>query len=439
MATPSITPSADFGPVQLPGHLGLALWQFERGRACKLIPDPDLPGGRWSATVAGTLAGKVAEIIAAVGSEHPIGASRCADRLAQRLGLDVWAADIEALAEAGSLDVVDVFRKKGRSYDLFAPAAVDALTVEQVTAVITARREWHAVSLSFEEACERLGWRRDELDQVVQERELERGRFDRFLSADIDALAGDTELGAQVLADRLLTADGATARMDVARRHFDIAVEAGWIAPARFHEKQVGRYKTVDVPLYRTRDVDALLKRPGVNWAEVRDTGKGERSPLLNLVGGRAVTRAQVIRAFLRDFGAQHKIEMWGWFVNGPDVWEIDWERLDGGPTKADVAAAIDDNPVLRQYRREIQLHSAAGAATRFARAMLEPNTAVILDTETTDLFGAVIEVAVIDAFPVSCACRCTSQGAGKRGVEGLLGTGTSPGCGDSGTRPCRA
>ncbi|WP_156052478.1 3'-5' exonuclease [Nocardia carnea] len=45
-----------------------------------------------------------------------------------------------------------------------------------------------------------------------------------------------------------------------------------------------------------------------------------------------------------------------------------------------------------------MQLSSAAGAAIRFARAMLEPRTAVILDTETTDLYGAICEIAVIDA-----------------------------------------
>jgi DNA polymerase III epsilon subunit-like protein len=332
-------------------------------------------------------------------TERPIGAGRCAERLGQLLGRDdVHPADIEALADAGHLEVVDVFTKKGRDYNLYDPAAVDELTAEQVDAVITARQEWTVESVSFDEARERLGWQRGELDQVATERALPRGQFRRFRRADIDALAADTELHTRVLADRLLTADGAAERMDIARRHFDIAVEAGWITPARYHEKQVGRYKTVDVPLYRTGDVDALLERPGVNWALVRDTGKGERSPLLDLVGGRPATRAQVIRAFLRDFGAEHKIEMWGWFVNGPDVWEIDWERVEGGPTKTDVAAAIAGNPVLRQYRREITLHSAAGAAIRFARAMLEPDVAVILDTETTDLDGSVIEVAVIDA-----------------------------------------
>lgn len=67
----------------------------------------------------------------------------------------------------------------------------------------------------------------------------------------------------------------------------------------------------------------------------------------------------------------------------------------------------------LRAYRRDIQLHSDAGAAIRFARAMLEPNVAVILDTETTDRYGAVCEIAVIDA--------CT----GKTLLDTLINPGT--------------
>ena len=39
-----------------------------------------------------------------------------------------------------------------------------------------------------------------------------------------------------------------------------------------------------------------------------------------------------------------------------------------------------------------------AGAAIRWARAMRVPGAAVILDTETTDLDGYVVEVAVVDA-----------------------------------------
>lgn len=382
------------GPFVLAAEVQLARWQFERAEAARMLPPPGHSRG-WLPEQVDEVRHLVPAIIERFGAEHPIGAARCATRLAERLHrADVLAADIEALAEAEQLAVVDEF--KGHS--LFAPAEVDALDAEQVAVIISARKAWNAKSVTLDQACERLGWHRNELTTVIADRAIERGRFDRLLRADIDALAADTELRNRIAADRLVTADQAAELLDVPRRHFDICVEAGWIDPKRSHEKQVGRYRTVDVPLYRTGDVTALLDLPDVNWHEVRETRKGDRSPLLDLVGGRAPTRAQVIRAFLRDFGTEHSIEMWAWWVPGPDVWEIDWERLDDGPTKPDVLAAIQALPAVHRYLGDMQLHSAAGAAVRFARAMLEPGSAVILDTETTDLHGAVCEIAVIDA-----------------------------------------
>lgn len=45
---------------------------------------------------------------------------------------------------------------------------------------------------------------------------------------------------------------------------------------------------------------------------------------------------------------------------------------------------------------------TARGPAIQWARAMLSPRTVVILDTETetTDLFGAVVEIAVAERRP---------------------------------------
>lgn len=387
-----------YGPQILAGEIGLQRWQFEQAEAAGMLPQPEHTRG-WSSAQVEQIRDLVPAIVERFGAEHPIGASRCADRIAGRLSLPVEACDIEALAEAGHLEVVDTFYKRGRTYDLYAPAHIDALPVERVNAVIAARTDWTAVSVTADEACARLGWKWDELARVATERLIIKGRFGRFQRSDIDALAADTDLNEQVRVDRLVTADhAATEILDVERRHFDIVVENSWVRPVRHHDKEVGRYRTVSVPLYRTGDVEALLDLPDVDWKQVRATPKGTRSPLLELVGGRKATRAKVIRSFLQWFGADHGIEMWGWWVPGPDVWEIDWERIDGGPTKDDVAAAIDANLALRRYRGDIQLHSDAGAAIRFARAMLEPGKAVILDTETTDLFGAICEVAVIDA-----------------------------------------
>lgn len=388
---------AHYGPTVLAAEVGLQRWQFERASAAGMLPPPGHARG-WLPGQVESVRALVPAVVARFGAEHPIGAARCAARLSTRLDLDAQAADIKALASTGHLEVVEAFESGDGTHDLYAPAAVDVLAREQVEAVIAERTAWAAASLSFDEVCARLGWHRDELDVVVRDRQITRGRFGRFRIEDVEELANDDELEAQILDDRLMTADAAADRLDVARRHFDIVVEAGWIHPKLNHQKQVGRYKTVIVPLYRTGDIDVLLELPDVDWAAVRETRKGERSPLLDVVGGRRPTRAKVIRAFLRDFGTKHSIEMWGWWLNTTDQWEIDWERIDGGPTKADVAAAIAAHPGARAFQHDLVLHSAAGAAIRFARTMLEPGRAVILDTETTDLHGAICEIAVIDA-----------------------------------------
>ncbi|WP_280381413.1 3'-5' exonuclease [Nocardia wallacei] len=330
---------------------------------------------------------------------RPLGAVRCAARLGERLGLDVEGDDIRELEQLGALAHVDEFRKRGRVYPLYDLAAIDALDADQVTPVVTARTRWHAASMTTEAAAGEIGCGHSEFAAAVRARGIEPGRCGRWARADVEGLAADEDFLEQLRADRLVTADvAATQILDCARRHFDIAAEHGWLRPVRYHDKEVGRYRTVAVPLYRTGDVEALLTRPGIDWEQVRACPKGRPSPLLAIAGGRKVSRAQLIRAFLQGFGADHGIEMWGWFVAGPDVWEIDWERLDNGPTKTDVAGAIDANPMLRRHRRAIRLHSAAGAAIRFARAQLEPGATVILDTETTDLYGAICEIAVIDA-----------------------------------------
>ena len=294
-----------YGPVVLAEEVGLARWQVERADAAGLLPPAEHARG-WLPHQVEKVRELVPTIVERVGAEHPVGARRCAERLGARLEMAVATSDVEALAEAGHLQVVETF--KGSA--LFAPAVVDALDADMVATVVAARHEWTAASVSLDEACEHLGWRRDELHQALTDRSISTGRFDRLRREDVDVLAADAELCAQIRGDRLLTADQVAERMDVDRRHVDIAVGDRWITPKRHYDKQVGRYKTVSVPLYRTGDVDDLLERPDVSWCEVRETPKGERSPLLRLVGGRQPSRAQVIRAFLRNFGAEHGIEM---------------------------------------------------------------------------------------------------------------------------------
>jgi hypothetical protein len=51
---------ADFGPIQVLRHAGLAEWQWDAAAAAGLIPRPDMVG-RWSAAVADGIAARRAE------------------------------------------------------------------------------------------------------------------------------------------------------------------------------------------------------------------------------------------------------------------------------------------------------------------------------------------------------------------------------------------
>ncbi|MFH8736840.1 hypothetical protein [Streptomyces sp. NPDC017964] len=56
--------------------------------------------------------------------------------------------------------------------------------------------------------------------------------------------------------------------------------------PAEWREVRLGtsRAGAVDVPMFRTVDIDALpAARTDVDWAQLRTLGKGQRSPLAAL------------------------------------------------------------------------------------------------------------------------------------------------------------
>jgi hypothetical protein len=112
----------------------------------------------------------------------------------------------------------------------------------------------------------------------------------------------------------------------------------------------------------------------------------------------RPVDRAAVIRRGIAELGDRYRAEVWAWWNNNAGIWEVDFERLDGGPTADEFKAAIAQHSSLRDHHQAIAVATEAGAALRWARAMRLPGAAVILDTETTDLEGYVVEIAVLDA-----------------------------------------
>ena len=108
-------------------------------------------------------------------------------------------------------------------------------------------------------------------------------------------------------------------------------------------------------------------------------------------------SRARIVKRLARDLGTRFRTQVYAWF-NGFE-WELDWE-VDtlGGPTAKQITAAIAEDPVAAQYRKRLIIGTERGGAIRWATAMLTPGTAVICDTETVDLFGPIVEIAVIDA-----------------------------------------
>jgi hypothetical protein len=267
---------ADYGPVQLADWLGLDRWQFEYVEADGLIPKADKGYRRWSSEVARELAGRVNEIITTVGTEHPIGAWRAAERLSEQTGVTVEKPDISMLAKRGRLTMVDSYK----GHPLYDVRAIDALTDTEVAELVAERQAWLAASVDDREAAVCFGWKRHDFEKVAAERGIKPGRFGRWARADLDALAADAELAEQVRADRLLGPDQAAAHLDIRRTDWDYAVAAGWIAPKEIIHMQVGRYRSVAVPMYCTADVEALLDVPGVDWEAVRTIERGQPSPL---------------------------------------------------------------------------------------------------------------------------------------------------------------
>uniref|UniRef100_UPI002457E8FC hypothetical protein n=1 Tax=Nocardia abscessus TaxID=120957 RepID=UPI002457E8FC len=191
-----------YGPLVLADAIGLARWQFEKADAAGMLPKPGHTRG-WLPEQVDQIRGLVPQIVERFGAEHPIGSARCAERLTRRHGRPVQHTDIHALAEAGHLKVVDVYSpRSGEEYELFAPAQIDAVSAEQVEAVISAREAWTATSVSQDEACTRLGWQWHEFAAVVGERQIQKGRIGRDRRADIDAQAAAEEIHEQVRQDR---------------------------------------------------------------------------------------------------------------------------------------------------------------------------------------------------------------------------------------------
>lgn len=213
------TRAKSFGPVQLARHLGW--WDFQVARAVRrgLIPAPDL-GSRWSAGLVDQFAARAEQIRAEVGSLPDMGATRTARVLADRLRCEVTADAVFELGRREVLPIADFYK----SNPLFDGGAV----------------EWFA-------------------DRAV--------------------------LDDAIVAGRCMTADEAAAHLRIRRSDFGHLVRAGRVGAVRnvYGSYRHTRRAAPLVALYRVIDLDALLADSGIDWAAVRATASGRRSPLAAL------------------------------------------------------------------------------------------------------------------------------------------------------------
>lgn len=388
----------DLDDTQLREALGMSWGDWKRALEAGVVPAPDR-GEFWTRAAADELIGRAEQLRAAT-PPQPLGARRSAEVLAELTGLAVTADDIEDLAKRGLTSVVGDYK----GWELYDVAALHALAADEQHLAVLAdlvgvRTAWLADSLEPREAAAFLGWKETDLARVVAERGLIPGRFGRYSRADLAALAQDEDLMESVRGEQLLGPEQAAVHLEMRRTDLDYIVAAGWVRPAAYATREVGVRKTVEVPLYRVADLEAVLDVPGVDWEAVRAVKPGEVSPLREHTRLPA-TRAAAVRAFCAQLGADHSVEVWPRWWNAGDTWTIDWEvNEDGHPTKTEVAAALAAHRGASPHADQITLSTAVGRVIRWARTCQQPGEAVVLDTETTGLNGVIIEVAVVDAY----------------------------------------
>ncbi|MER6845820.1 3'-5' exonuclease [Streptomyces platensis] len=384
---------------ELAEELGLDSWQITRAAEIGAIPRR-CTGKGWRREVADQLPEKVPQILTAIAEAEALGATRIAEVLEEVFGVEgVTRADVQVIVEGGHLRELDEY-KGWPLYSVMDAKKYAAEHADRLAAMVTERRAWIAGSLDPSEAAAELGWTVTETARMLQKRGISAGRFGRIARTDIDALKADEEAAAEVAADRLIGPDQAAALLEIRRADWDHIVSAEWVEAAEVREIQTGRYKTVSVPMYRTGDVEKLREEPpvpGLSWEDVRAVPAG-RPSLLRDYAHRAPSRATVVHRFAASLAEREGVEVWAYWNNPEDVWELDWDRVEGKPTRAQVLSALAEDPAVAAFRAEIELGSEWGETARWARAMLAPDAAVVLDTETADLDGQIIEIAIMDA-----------------------------------------
>jgi len=121
------------------------------------------------------------------------------------------------------------------------------------------------------------------------------GSYKQHALYDGRALEAFTDTGAASEATRtgrLRTAGQAAAYLRVRRSDLNHLIRSGVLTPVKYGHGPWDRRNETSVPLYRNGDLDQLTSRPDIDWAAVRATPPGRRSPLADLAAAEAVLAA---------------------------------------------------------------------------------------------------------------------------------------------------
>ena len=254
---PSRRRQDSYGPQQAPDYLGIARWKFRAAVHHGLIGKPS--GGRWPARVIETAARRLEEILEFVGSQHPVGATRAAQRLAERTGLEVDAHDLDTLVKRQLLVAVDDY--KGN--DLFDVIDLDRLAgrhKDVLRRLVGERQHWEQHSLTVAEARRRLRMPEWTFTAALRRTGIQIGPFRRIAKDDLPLLR-DPECYGPDGDGRLLWPIDAAEVLGLELWEFERQAELGWIKPDETRIQTLADGSTVEVPLYRRAQLERIRRR----------------------------------------------------------------------------------------------------------------------------------------------------------------------------------
>lgn len=389
---------AHMGPLQAARLFNVEAAAWRWGVAAGILPDADVERGgercRWSKQRI-TTAATVMSYLTGTDGDYSIGAVKASERLTFRLKRTITCHDVEDLADFGPLTVADHWK----GHALYDRAALDTITWRQIRSARAAAVAWTKTSISGRSACDLLGWDERKLTERLRETGIKAGAKSRYRRTDIAGLTRDRDLAAAIRTGDTLGPEQAAAHLEVRRVDVDALVDAGLLAPIGQATKPVGYSSTVKVPLYRAAHLNQVLDAPGIDWEAVRATPAGKPSPLRALAPRRKA-RADAVKAFaaaMPDRWPGITVNLFYWA--GRQQWALAWTRRgDGTPTIAEVDAVIAAAPELAAHRNAFFTDSWHNTAIGQATEWSQPGRAVIVDTETTTLYGRIVQIAVIDA-----------------------------------------